>query len=120
MERARISNRFSFDAAHYLPWYDGKCANLHGHTWEVEITVEGVVDPQTGMVLDFIVLKQIVEPWIENLDHSLLNDEISNPTAENIALWFRDLWDDAPRPVKLVSVKIWESPDSCCEVLCGE
>ena len=120
MERVRVSKKFSFCAAHFLPGYPGKCAQLHGHTWEVEITVEGVVDPKTGMVIDFIVLKKIVEPWVEELDHHCLNDILPMSTAENIALWFRDLWSSEPRPVKLISVKVWESPDSCVEVICGE
>jgi len=115
MERARVSKKLSFDAAHYLPGYPGKCANLHGHTWEVEITVEGAIDPVSGMVVDFIVLKKVVEPWIEKLDHHCLNDIITMPTAENVALWLRDKWLGAPRPVKLVGIKIWEAPDSCCE-----
>ena len=115
MEIARVSKRFSFDAAHFLPGYNGKCANLHGHTWGVEVTVEGAVDPLSGMVIDFIVLKKIVEPWIEKLDHHYLNDILPMPTAENITLWFLGLWNAEPRPVKLVSIKVWESPDSAVE-----
>ena len=115
MERARVSKKFSFDAAHFLPGYDGKCSNMHGHTWAVEITVEGLVGVN-GIVLDFIVLKQIVEPWIEVLDHRLLNDVLPMPTAENLALWFRDKWLGEPRPVLLKGVKVWESPTSYAEV----
>ena len=117
MERLRVLKRFSFDAAHFLPGYNGKCADMHGHTWKVELTVEGVVDVLSGMVLDFVLLKKIVEPWIEMLDHKLLNDiaGLKMPTAENIALLFRDLWYNEPRPVSLKSVKVWEAPDSCAE-----
>ena len=89
---------------------------MHGHTWRVELTVEGAVG-QDGMVLDFLVLKKIVEPWIEKLDHHVLNEVegLEMPTAENIALWFRDLWVREPRPVVLKGVKVYESPDSFAE-----
>lgn len=118
MERARVSKKFSFAAAHFLPGYKGKCANMHGHTWEVEVTVEGPVDPETGMVIDFVALKELVEPLIERLDHKLLNDiaGLEMPTAENIALWFRNQWYFEPSGLK--SIKVWESPTSCAEVLC--
>ena len=117
MERARVSKKFSFCAAHFLPGYQGKCANMHGHTWEVEFTVEGPIDPETGMVIDFVTLKELVEPWIEELDHHLLNVIFAMPTAEYLALWFRDRWYFEPPAVELASIKVWESPTSCVEVL---
>ena len=93
---------------------------MHGHNWDVEITVEGLIGAD-GMVVDFVVLKKIFEPWLEELDHKLLNDVVGLevPTAENIALWFRNKWSYEQRPVELKSVRVWESPDSYCEVLVG-
>ena len=116
MERLRVAKVFEFSAAHYLPGYGGKCANMHGHTWWVELMVEGAVG-QDGMVLDFLGLKKVVEPWIERLDHHVLNEVegLEMPTAENIVLWFRDLWNSSPRPVLLRRVRVYESPDSFAE-----
>jgi len=117
MERLRVTKCFSFDSAHFLPGYDGKCSRVHGHTWRVAVTVEGTVDPATGMVVDFAVLKKIVEPWIELLDHRVLNEVegLEVPTAENIALWFRDKWERVARPATLRHIKVWESRDSYAE-----
>jgi len=85
----KLKVRTHFDAAHYLPKYPGKCANLHGHTYQVEVEVSGEVQ-QNGMFIDFAVLKEEVKKVIEQLDHQLINyviDEI--PTAENIAKWVK-------------------------------
>ena len=72
----------SFDAAHFLPGHDGKCANLHGHTWRVKICIESSYLGDNGMVIDFGRLKEIIQLF----DHANLNEKIiANPTAENIA-----------------------------------
>ncbi len=111
----RITKIFSFDAAHKLPDYDGKCANLHGHRWTVELEIEGSIDKKTGMVLDFVELKNSIDPIIKKLDHHYLNDIIPNPTAENIILWLKaeisctSLYSDLSR------IRIYETPDSFAE-----
>ncbi|MGA9098800.1 MAG: 6-carboxytetrahydropterin synthase QueD, partial [Methanotrichaceae archaeon] len=73
-----------FDAAHSLPGYQGKCANLHGHTYKVEVVIEGPIG-ENGFVMDFFQLKKILNSVLEDLDHSNLNDLLPNPTAENIS-----------------------------------
>ncbi|HCW32499.1 MAG: 6-pyruvoyl tetrahydropterin synthase, 6-pyruvoyl tetrahydrobiopterin synthase [Candidatus Peregrinibacteria bacterium GW2011_GWE2_39_6] len=85
-----LTTRFTFDAAHFLTQYYGKCERLHGHTYWLEVTVEG--EPASnGLLIDFIVLKRIVTTQIlDKLDHSNLNDLFSNPTTELIAIW---IWD---------------------------
>ncbi|HUI39669.1 MAG TPA: 6-carboxytetrahydropterin synthase QueD [Methanothrix sp.] len=98
-----------FDAAHSLPGYEGKCANLHGHTYMVEMVIEGPVG-EDGFVIDFYRLKKILKAALQDLDHHCLNDLMANPTAEKIAEWIskhleRDL---AKTPVDLVSLKLWE------------
>jgi len=62
----------SFDAAHYTKGVEGKCMNLHGHTFRVNVEVEGEVDPKTGFVIDFSVLKKIVKEVIEEYDHKVI------------------------------------------------
>ena len=82
-----VSKTFRFEAAHKLIGYDGDCANLHGHSYVLEIQVKGVVDEQ-GFVMDFKELKHFVQTKvIDLLDHVYLNDIIKNPTAENIVIW---------------------------------
>lgn len=98
-----------FDAAHSLPGYQGKCANLHGHTYQVEIVVEGDVG-EDGFVMDFYKLKKIIAVALDDLDHSYLNDVLPNPTAETIAHWISDRLkrDMMGTAVQLLSLKLWE------------
>jgi len=109
-----LKREFSFDAAHYLPDYHGKCERLHGHTYRAAIFVEGVPDEE-GMVMDFVELKELIrDKLLSKLDHSCLNDIIKRPSAEYIALWIwnemMSVIDDGRRSLKYVQV--WESPDS--------
>lgn len=98
-----------FDAAHSLPGYQGKCANLHGHTYQVEIVVEGDVG-EDGFVMDFYQLKKIIAHVLQELDHGYLNDILPNPTAETIAQWIADRLrkDMDGTAVRLLSLKLWE------------
>ena len=87
-----ITKRYSFEAAHWLPKVpEGhKCHRIHGHNYEVEVTVAG--DPgDSGFIIDFFELDKYVLPIIERIDHRTLNDitGLDNPTAELIAKW---LW----------------------------
>jgi len=106
----RVCKIFRFDAAHYLPEYEGKCRNMHGHTWTLEVEVSGSV--RKGMVMDFAVLKSLVkEKVIDCLDHSLLNDIIPNPTCENLLFWIRrSLGLEG-----LARLRLYETPDSFAE-----
>lgn len=96
MPRARISKEFKFEAAHVLPNHDGKCRNLHGHSYRAIIVCEGEISelknsPTEGMVLDFTTISRLWKDKLEPyLDHRYLNDEPVGAfvtTAENIALW---------------------------------
>ena len=112
-----VSKKISFDAAHFLPNYEGRCRNMHGHTWVVELGVKGKVK-EDGMVIDFILLKEFLEGWVrEVFDHKLVNEVIKNPTAENIALYISKIWVkwvEAKRlqDVSLAFIKVWETEDS--------
>jgi len=122
----RIFKKFSFDASHQLHWHDGKCANLHGHTYFVEVCIEGNIKdvtagPKKGFVMDFHDLKRGVnETIIEKYDHKHLNDFFKSPTAELMSIqMYRDLasWlNDNIKSVTLHSLKLWETPTSYVEV----
>jgi len=106
-----VTKEFTFDAAHKLTKYHGKCEKLHGHTYKLQVTVEGQPDDE-GMVMDFVELKTLVtKKVLDKLDHSYLNDLLENPSAENIAVW---IWEQLKNDVKgnLYEVKLWETPTS--------
>jgi 6-pyruvoyltetrahydropterin/6-carboxytetrahydropterin synthase len=80
-----VSKLFAFEAAHWLPRHPGKCRRLHGHSYQVEVKLEGPVVEETGFVLDYGDLKAMVQPTIDLWDHRLLNSFINYSSAENIA-----------------------------------
>lgn len=112
--RTRVTRAFSFEAAHHLPWHPGKCRRLHGHSYRLEVTVEGPVGPH-GVVIDFDDVKQIVRrEVVERWDHQLLNDLLENPTAERIAA---EAWRLlAGAGLAVVHLRLWETPDSSVEL----
>ena len=88
---------------------------MHGHTYILEVTIEGTVDEFTGMVIDFTNLKYIVNnKALERLDHTILNDTINNPTAENIIQWIYE--KVKPAFNQEVHMRLWETPDSYVEL----
>lgn len=91
MTRATIFREFTFEAAHRLPRVpEGhKCARLHGHSYRVEVHVEGPVDPVSGWVMDFAGIKSAWSVVDLALDHNYLNDVagLNNPTSEVLARW---------------------------------
>ena len=90
-----LGRRFRFDASHFLPHHEGKCRELHGHGYELEVRCRGPVDPHSGMLIDFADLKkQVRERVLDHLDHKHLNDVIPNPTAEELAVWIYDALRD--------------------------
>ncbi len=129
-----ISTHFS--AAHRLARPDlsfeqnseiyGKCArvNGHGHNYHVEITIKGEIDPRTGMIADLVAFQKAVDNLVvEPMDHTFLNKDIPYfeqvvPTAENIAVYIRDLLVEPIRQIgaQLHKVKLIESPNNSCEV----
>jgi 6-pyruvoyltetrahydropterin/6-carboxytetrahydropterin synthase len=89
----RICKSYTFEAAHQLPWHDGKCARLHGHSYKLEVEVTGPIQgdtgkPDSGMVMDFQSISDVVKPIIDGLlDHYSLNEVHANPTAEHMVEW---------------------------------
>ena len=112
----RVCKRFKFDAAHLLPGYNGPCSRLHGHTWFLEVEVEGPVDKE-GFVMDFSELKKLVyDKVLSIVDHSYLNETvIHNPTCENLLVWIWNRLDGFGPPWVLSRIRLYESPDSYAE-----
>ncbi len=109
-----LRKEFTFDAAHRLERYRGKCEALHGHTYRLAVTLKGTPDHE-DIVFDFTELKRLVtDEVLSHLDHSYLNDILDQPTAENIALWvWRILDTQVRRPnCELYSIRLWETATS--------
>ena len=134
MPRVRVTRRLHFSAAHRLfreEWSDernrdvfGDCSNphWHGHNYELDVTVEGPVDPETGFVVDLKTLRDLVEERVvDDVDHRNLNLEVPwlegvIPSTENlaVAVWGR-LADRLPEGVRLERVVLWETPRNYVE-----
>jgi 6-pyruvoyltetrahydropterin/6-carboxytetrahydropterin synthase len=117
--KTTIAVSTTFAAAHRLPDHEGKCCRLHGHTYGLEVAVEGAPQesgPAAGMVMDFADLRQQVQTLIvEGLDHQMLNELFDFvPTVEAIAAWAFDVLRDAGIPV--VRVRLAEGPNTYVEV----
>jgi 6-pyruvoyltetrahydropterin/6-carboxytetrahydropterin synthase len=115
----RITKIFTFDSAHQLEDYAGKCRQLHGHTYKLEVTVKGEMG-ESGMVFDFSILKKVVtERVISQLDHKYLNEVFDfNPTSENMVVWIFEQIDGCfeGQPCVLDGVKLWETATSYAEL----
>src|SRR5512137_890953 len=119
-----VTKVFHFEAAHFLPKHKGKCKRLHGHTYKLEVTVRRLphlkpIDDE-GMVVDFSDLKKIVnKEIIEDVDHSLLNDIMDTPTAENLLAWMNGRLTMALSDslFKIYRLRLWETPDSYAEII---
>ena len=109
----KVTQVFTFEAAHRLPRVPPThpCFNLHGHTYRVELQLDGPVDQYTGFVVDFFDIEAAFDPLRKQLDHRYLNEVegLENPTAENIAVW---IWDRTkPLLSQLSRVVIYETPE---------
>ena len=133
-----LKTEASFDSAHFLSGYEGKCRNIHGHRWKIEVKVKsGSLESDgqlRGMVIDFGDLKKAVRALAESFDHTFIYEEGSlkdstvaalkdegfsltslpfRPTAENFAKHFYDLLSDTLTGLK--SVTVYETPENCAE-----
>ena len=114
--RAQLTKRFTFEAAQTLPNVpEGhKCRQMHGHSFKIEVSVEGEVDPDVGWVYDHARISEAMAPLLEQLDHAYLNEVpgLENPTIENMAAWFwRHLEPGCPG---LAEIVIHETPTARC------
>jgi 6-pyruvoyltetrahydropterin/6-carboxytetrahydropterin synthase len=106
-----------FAAAHYLREYEGKCENLHGHNWKIEVTLRSTKLDRAGMLIDFKHARAIISGVLESYDHRYLNDveefRVDNPTTENISrILYKSIGARLPEGVSISKVTCWES-DHC-------
>ncbi|WP_409293996.1 6-carboxytetrahydropterin synthase QueD [Peribacillus sp. SCS-26] len=123
-KRVLVSKEFTFDAAHHLHAYEGKCMNLHGHTYKAVFGISGFADDR-GLVIDFGNIKEIWKTEIEIfLDHHYLNETLPpmNTSAENIVVWvyekMKDALDrraEAYPGARVEFVRLYETPTSYAE-----
>ncbi|MDM5327176.1 6-carboxytetrahydropterin synthase QueD [Neobacillus sp. CF12] len=125
-KRVLVSKEFTFDAAHHLHCYEGKCKNLHGHTYKVVFGISGYVDDR-GLMMDFGDIKEIWKSEIEiHLDHRYLNETLPpmNTTAENIVVWIYEKMQEALgkeenmdrfHGARVEFVRLFETPTSYAE-----
>lgn len=111
----RLSKKFRAESAHMLPRVPQghKCRRLHGHSYVIDIVVEGEVDPRTGWVMDYADISAACAPLVARLDHHYLNEVegLENPTSENIARW---LWERLEDQLPLAEIRIDETCTSAC------
>ncbi|AXS39819.1 6-carboxytetrahydropterin synthase QueD [Breoghania sp. L-A4] len=113
----KITQAFTFEAAHRLPKVPQthRCHRMHGHSYRVELVLDGPVDPETGFVVDFFDVEAAFGPLLLRLDHYCLNEVegLENPTAENIAVW---IWQRTKPLLPLLSaVRVFETADCWAE-----
>lgn len=112
-----VTVREKFDAAHFLRDYKGKCAELHGHTYYIEVTVTGSQLASNGILIDFGALKKIISDVLEELDHKYLNEiepfKTESPTGENLAIYIaQEIEPKLPHNIRLTKVVLYEAPDA--------
>jgi 6-pyruvoyltetrahydropterin/6-carboxytetrahydropterin synthase len=117
----KITQAFTFEAAHSLPNVSEshRCRRVHGHSYRIELTIEGPVDAKSGFVIDFFDLEAAFGPILAQLDHFYLNEVegLANPTAENISVW---IWRNTkPLLPQLCLVRLFETPN-CWAEFAGE
>ena len=134
----KIAKEFRWEMGHRLPNHDGQCRNMHGHSYRMVVEVEGEIDPETGMIIDFADISKKVKPLVAELDHCFLCQEddqevrdllesmdmkrvyISVPsTVENICGLFVERLKTAfteDNNVEAFTVRIWETASSVAEI----
>jgi 6-pyruvoyltetrahydropterin/6-carboxytetrahydropterin synthase len=113
--RTRLERTYRFEAAHFLPKVPPghKCARMHGHTFHIQVAIEGEVDPDRGWLIDFADIDAHAAPLVRQLDHQTLNeiDGLANPTSELLAVW---LWQRLAVLPGLAEISVSETPTSRC------
>jgi 6-pyruvoyltetrahydropterin/6-carboxytetrahydropterin synthase len=112
-----VSVEESFSSGHALRGYKGKCENVHGHNYRVQVTLAGPQLNEIGLLVDFTDLKRVIRGIIAEIDHQFLNDlepfQTVNPSAENLAKYFHDetlkRLGGLPAGAAITEVILWET-----------
>ena len=100
----------SFSSAHALRGYNGKCENIHGHNWHVELVVSSDALNEIGLVIDFKLLKKYLNEVMETLDHKFINEteffKEVNPSAENIARYIYEEFEKKMKVNKIFNIAV--------------
>jgi 6-pyruvoyltetrahydropterin/6-carboxytetrahydropterin synthase len=114
MQKYQLMVNADFCAAHFLMGYDGKCSNLHGHNWQVKLCVQGDELNEIGILVDFKVLKSLLNTILDALDHQNLNDLAPfagiNPSCEHVATHIKTEFSKVcPTPASVAWLEVWET-----------
>ena len=107
---SRIAKEFHWEMGHRLPFHDGGCQNIHGHSYTMRVEVIGEIDPATGMVIDYFDMKSLVQPLIDTLDHSFLLDSSDQILVE----FFKE------HPMKVKIVDFYSTAENIAHYILGE
>ena len=129
----KVTKEITFDMGHRLSNYSGKCFNLHGHTYKLQVQVEGDIG-EDGFVIDFTELKEVLKKVTDLFDHKTVLyavDDVNikleqvfpcsiklidyEPTAENLAFYFKKTIQDELPKYKVSKIRLWETPTSYAE-----
>jgi len=124
----QISVEETFSSGHALRGYRGKCENVHGHNYRVQVTLQGPQLDNIGLLVDFTELKRALRGIISGLDHQFLNDleafKTVNPSAENLAKYFYDEMQrqltSLPAWAGISEVTVWETDTSSAQFRPGK
>ncbi|HLZ11421.1 MAG TPA: 6-carboxytetrahydropterin synthase QueD [Candidatus Acidoferrum sp.] len=117
----RVSVEETFSSGHALRGYKGKCENVHGHNYRVQVSIEGPHLDGIGLLVDFTHVKRALREIIAEIDHQFLNDlepfKTVNPSAENMAKYFYEQMaarlKEMPAAARLVEAVVWETDTAC-------
>jgi len=124
----QVSVEETFSSGHALRGYKGKCENVHGHNYRVQVTLQGPQLDSIGLLVDFTELKRVLRGIISGLDHQFLNDldafKTVNPSAENLAKYFYDethrQLTSLPAGAGISEVTVWETDTSSAQFRPGK
>lgn len=128
-----IYKEVQIDTSHRLLHYQGKCANLHGHRWKIEVWMEGEPDPVTQILIDYSLIKQVInkydhqiilnrdDPMVPRIEefHPVITTP-GDPTSELMAVIIRNdlsaICRDRGIKATVTKIRVWESPTACAEL----
>lgn len=119
--KTSVTKIITLETAHQLTdSYSHECQTIHGHSYKCEVTFEGEVDPETGMIIDFKKIKEILQPVHDKYDHHFFTKDTFNginPTAENMAKDIFEMVRFGSTPQTLIKrVRLWETATCYAEV----